>query len=88
MLKGVNRQILEVNNTENEYFEKVLFFVKPEYSNMNDKKLSFEAEMYSKGEGKPPAVKRKKLENFKTVLKMLLSAVSGAVLAIIFMNIA
>ena len=32
MIKGVNKQVLEVTNTENPYFEKIIFFVKPEYS--------------------------------------------------------
>ena len=27
MIKGVNKQVLEVTNTENPYFEKIIFFV-------------------------------------------------------------
>ena len=30
MVKGVNRQVLEIHETGCEYFEKALFFVKPE----------------------------------------------------------
>ena len=32
MIKGVNRQVIEITQTKCEYFEKVLFFVKPEYA--------------------------------------------------------
>ncbi len=32
MLKGVNRRIIEVNNTENKYFERAIVFVRPEYN--------------------------------------------------------
>ncbi len=31
MIKGVNKQVLEITNTENPYFERIVFFVKPEY---------------------------------------------------------
>ena len=40
MIKGVNKQVLEVTNTENPYFEKIIFFVKPEYVNAEIKKRS------------------------------------------------
>lgn len=39
MIKGVNKQVLEVTNTENPYFEKIIFFVKPEYVNADREKL-------------------------------------------------
>ena len=29
MLRGVNRQIIEVNDIENPYFERAILFVKP-----------------------------------------------------------
>ena len=39
MVKGVNRQVLEIHDTETEYFEKALLFVKPEYSNLSESSL-------------------------------------------------
>jgi hypothetical protein len=39
MSKGVNRQVLEIHDTGSAYFEKAMFFVKPEYSTINEKKL-------------------------------------------------
>lgn len=32
MLKGVNKQIIEINDIENEYFYKAILFVRPESS--------------------------------------------------------
>jgi len=34
MLKGVNKLIIEVSNPESEFFERAIFFVKPEKGNI------------------------------------------------------
>lgn len=54
MLRGVNRQIIEVNNTGNRYFEKVILFVKPEYSDASRHKLEDEAYQLLESFGNPP----------------------------------
>ncbi len=46
MVKAVNKLILEINNTENEYFEKAVFYIRPEKA--ADNKLSSSAEEYIK----------------------------------------
>ena len=43
MIKGVNRQVLEVHETGTKYFEKALFFVKPEYSTLGERRLNEKA---------------------------------------------
>lgn len=43
MLRGTNRSIIEINETENRYFEKALLFVKPEYINLSPERLNMEA---------------------------------------------
>ena len=30
MLKGVNKSVVEINNTDNEYIEKAILFIKPD----------------------------------------------------------
>lgn len=57
MLRGVNRQIIEVNNTGNRYFEKVILFIKPEYSEVSRHKLEDEAYQLLESFGQPPIVK-------------------------------
>ena len=39
MVKGVNRQVLEICETGSPYFERAFFFVKPEYADTDEKKL-------------------------------------------------
>ncbi|MCL2638113.1 MAG: hypothetical protein FWD48_07030 [Oscillospiraceae bacterium] len=40
MLKGVNKLIIEVSNPESEVFERAIFFVKPEKSDMVTRDLN------------------------------------------------
>ena len=53
MVKGINRQVLEIIEPQCDYFERALFFVKPEYSNESDGKLRNQA--------------LKNIQNFKSV---------------------
>ena len=48
MIKGVNKQVLEVTNTENPYFEKIIFFVKPEYVNADREKIKKRSASFGK----------------------------------------
>lgn len=43
MLRGTNRSIIEINETENKYFEKILIFVKPEFGTLPADRLTREA---------------------------------------------
>ena len=57
MIKGVSKQILEVTNTDNPYFDKIIFFVKPEHQSTDRKKLQKEAEAVAALKQKPPRLK-------------------------------
>lgn len=83
MIKGVNKQILEVTNTENPYFEKIIFFVKPEYKTADRKKLQKEAEALATITQKPPKIKVPK----KKVLRIAVGSVlfTGAGFALSFL---
>ena len=78
MIKGVNKQVLEVTNTENPYFEKIIFFVKPEYGNEDRAKLKKEAEALAKTAGKPPKSRKTKREICGTLSRCALCAGAGA----------
>lgn len=43
MLRGTNKSIIEISETENKYFEKALLFVKPEFINLPPERLNREA---------------------------------------------
>lgn len=46
MIRGAKKQIIEVLNTENEYFEKAILVVSAEYSEMGKSKLDKYAKQY------------------------------------------
>ena len=82
MIKGVNKQILEVTNTENPYFEKIIFF-EPEYKTADRKKLQKEAEALATITQKPPKIKVPK----KKILRIAVGSVlfTGAGFALSFL---
>ena len=47
MVKGVNKTVIEVNNTGSRLFEKIVFYVTPEYSNLSAKQLKKAAGSFS-----------------------------------------
>ncbi|MGN0526359.1 MAG: hypothetical protein ACI4IF_02910 [Acutalibacteraceae bacterium] len=57
MIKGVNKQVLEISETDNGFFEKAIFFVKPEFSGLSEGKLRECADMEFKNKDKPPRQK-------------------------------
>ena len=57
MVKGVNRQVLEIHETGCEYFEKALFFVNPKYYGLTDGKLRERAQTLMGAAGAPPRTK-------------------------------
>lgn len=93
MVKGVNKTVIEVNNTGNKFFEKIVFYVTPEYGNLSAKQLRQAAESFSfsfsdKRENKNnnsfrKGYKRKQRRRIIWFTAFAL-AVLGTVLAIIF----
>ena len=73
MIKGINKQVLEVLEPSNDYFEKALFFVKPEYSGYSENKLKELAQNELKSVIKPPL--QKSTKNFKNI-KFIISGIS------------
>ena len=58
MIKGINKQVLEVTNPESPYFDKIVFFVKDSNSAFSEKTLKEEAEKISSTTQKPPKAKK------------------------------
>ena len=77
MLRGVNKKIIEINNVEGGYFDKILFFVNDEIRSEPDSVLNNQAEKYVSDSC---ALKYKKSffsgETAKILLKM---AISGGI---------
>lgn len=77
MIKGVSKQILEVTNPDNPYFEKIIFFVKSEHQSTDREKLQKEAETVATLKQKPPKLKMTKKQIIKTTLLSLLFTLAG-----------
>ncbi|MBQ9531738.1 MAG: hypothetical protein IJR70_06665 [Eubacterium sp.] len=87
MIKGINKQILEVTNTESPYFEKIIFFVRPTSSKISESKLQEEAEKLSHKMKKPPREKKSFMQFFSTGLFMFLGLGAGCALTFIISGI-
>ncbi len=46
MVKGVNKNIIEVHDTKSAYFDRAILFVKPEYALFDGERLFREARKY------------------------------------------
>lgn len=81
MLRGVNKSVIEVLETENKYFERAILFVRTEFLDKDDGTLSDKAGEYIKNlnpeKEKRIKLKYKKPENW---VGMALSGALGAAL--------
>lgn len=80
MVKAVNKLILEINNTENEYFEKAVFYIRPEVSEQS--KLRQSAEFYIEKVSGDCAFERKKKNTF--IIGTAAAVVSALATALLF----
>ncbi len=77
LIKGVNRQVVEITQTQCEYFERVLFFIKPEYSAVSEGDLRERASIIAQSAGMPPAARLKK-NKLRFILSISAAACGGA----------
>ena len=83
MIKGVNKQVLEINETQNGFFEKAIFFVKPEYSGMGEGRLKESARKEIENAGKPPVRSYVcKNERIKSIVRITAAFILGVVIGI------
>ena len=86
MVKGVNRQVLEIHDTETEYFEKALLFVKPEYSTLSESSLK---ECFAHAFGTTKVPKPRKTQALTVVicaLKLVAAAGFGALITYLLLR--
>lgn len=87
MLKGVNKTVVEINNTENDYIEKAILFISPQKQNIGEIMINHNAKKYlnSLSFGKIKTVKPKSF--LKKALVFCLNLALGALIALFFMKI-
>lgn len=47
MVKGVNKNVIEINDTGSEIFDRIVFFVSPKYGNLTAKEIYKETEKFT-----------------------------------------
>lgn len=87
MVKGINRQVLELNDTGSRYFEKAFFFVKPEYSRESESVLRQSAlRAVNDGLGVPKSRRQKIKSKVALFAELLISAGAGAVITVLIIK--
>lgn len=76
MIKGVNRQVVEVRETGCDYFERIIFFVHPEYAGISEGKIRERASLIAGAAPVPPPTKVRG-SRLTGVLKITLSLLLG-----------
>ena len=77
MVRGISRQIIDVPDTGNIYYEKAYLVVKPEFSNAQRTLLEKEAKRVLRTMDAPSRIKLKN-KKWMTALRFLAAALVGA----------
>ena len=87
MIKGVNKQVLEITETQNGFFEKAIFFVKPEYSGMSEGRLRESAKREMDSAGKPPLTKFTRRDRIRYLTLCSGTLIAGIIMGVFFSSI-
>lgn len=84
MVKGVNKQIVEIVRTDNAYFEKAILFVNPEKSMTDQKELQEQADFFVETYMKPEKNALFARRSFwRVLLQVGCGALGGALLSML-----
>ncbi|MDE5946168.1 MAG: hypothetical protein K2G63_02500 [Oscillospiraceae bacterium] len=81
MIKGVNKKIIEINNPESIYFEKAVFYLRPEVMELPQQIAEDEIERYISRLG--ISGQRKKQKNYFSVALLTFIAIALCFLSVI-----
>ncbi len=87
MIKGVNKQVLEISQTNSNFFEKAIFFVKPEYMGMSEGKLKEQAQNQLDCVTSAPKIKLTGKSKVKSFLVFSAIFLSGVIFGLIFSSL-
>ena len=88
MFKGVNKRVIEVVETENEFFEKAILFMRPTAVQTDDKQLmNIKAKQYVSTIEYSTKARLKSKLFLRMVLRFAGSAAIGALIATILLKI-
>jgi len=87
MLKGVNHQIIEVNQTDHPYFERALLFVRSAYAQESPNTLEGEGQTFlDRAESFSELRAARAMRWFKRCALVLLGGVGGIILGACLVN--
>lgn len=86
LIRGINRQIIEVAEIGNTYYERAFLFLKPEYMETQKDILEKEAKTLLRNIGKPASIKKRKKFLYWS-LRLGGSAIAGSLLTALLLNI-
>lgn len=87
MIKGVNHQVVEVSDTACEYFERIIFFVKPEYSFVSEGKIRERAGQIASTTTLPPPTKTARKRKLVNIIKIGAAAIAGAIVCAVILTL-
>jgi len=91
MIKGVNRQVVEINNTGSEYFERILLIIHPAYIDEKEDRIKSEADRIVKSYliSSNPHTGQMKKRRFSSglLMKLCLAAGAGALFAALILRL-
>lgn len=80
MIRGVNKRIIEINDTDSIYFEKAIFYLRPEVKELPSDVSYREAESYIDGLGLYTVPTVKPTRNYGKILVLIAAVLSAVVL--------
>lgn len=77
MVKGVSKTVIVVNNTGSKLFEKIVFYVTPEYGTLSAKQLKKAASSFSFNydDSSPKAALRRRIKRKRQIRALILTSV-------------
>lgn len=87
MLKGVNKSVIEINNTDNEYIERAILFIKPEKQDTHIAIINHKAKKYLNSLGTARFVTKRHRYIMPYYIPLFLGTALGAALCFIFLKI-
>lgn len=85
MIKGINRTIIEVTETENAYYERALLVLRPEYAAVQRELLEREAKKILHNMNAPSSIKRWHAV-FYWFVRLGAAAASGALITFVLLK--
>lgn len=84
MIKGVNKRIIEINDTNSIYFEKAVFYLRPGVKELPCEVSSREAYEYIEKLGLDTLPEVKPSKNYSSILFTIIAVISAAAIIWVF----